>query len=119
LESRRKLVMGKMEAMANYAMQSQQCRQWVLLDYFDEKTYDRCGVCDVCLAKKKKENLRELKDYREQVLYLVKQKKLTVDDLETAVNPADHHLFLEVVREMVDEGIIAYDDFWALSITAR
>lgn len=119
LESRRKLVMGKMKAMANYVTQNQQCRQWILLDYFDEKTYDRCGVCDVCLAKKKKENLRELKDYREQVLYLLKQKKLTVDDLETEVNPADHHLFLEVVREMVDEGIIAYDDFWILSITTR
>jgi ATP-dependent DNA helicase RecQ len=117
LESRRKLVIGKMKAMAHYAAQTQQCRQWILLDYFDEKTYDRCGVCDVCLAKKKKENLRELKDYREQVLYLLRQKHLTVDELETEVNPLDHHLFLEVVREMVDEGTIKYDDFWVLRIS--
>ena len=119
LESRRKLVTGKMKAMANYATQTQQCRQWLLLDYFDEKTYDHCGVCDVCLNKKKKENLRELKDYREQVLYLLKQKHLTVDELETEVNPTDHHLFLEVVREMVDEGVIRYDDFWVLSIAKQ
>jgi ATP-dependent DNA helicase RecQ len=119
LESRRKLVTGKMKAMANYATQTQQCRQWLLLDYFDEKTYDRCGVCDVCLNKKKKENLRELKDYSEQVLYLLKQKHLTVDELETEVNPTDHHLFLEVVREMVDEGVIRYDDFWVLSIAKQ
>jgi ATP-dependent DNA helicase RecQ len=119
LESRRKLVTGKMKAMANYATQTQQCRQWLLLDYFDEKTYDSCGVCDVCLNKKKKENLRELKDYREQVLYLLKRKHLTVDELETEVNPTDHHLFLEVVREMVDEGIIRYDDFWVLSIAKQ
>jgi ATP-dependent DNA helicase RecQ len=119
LESRRKLVTGKMKAMANYATQTQQCRQWLLLDYFDEKTYDSCGVCDVCLNKKKKENLRELKDYREQVLYMLKRKHLTVDELETEVNPTDHHLFLEVVREMVDEGVIRYDDFWVLSIAKQ
>lgn len=116
LESRRALIIGKMKAMANYATQTQQCRQWILLDYFDEKTYGQCGVCDVCLNKKKKENLRELKDYRAQVLYLLKQKSLMVDELETEVNPTDHHLFLEVVREMVDEGKIKYDDFWVLSI---
>lgn len=116
LDARRKLLFDKMKAMANYATQAQQCRQWLLLDYFDEKTYDRCGVCDVCLNKKKKENLRELKDHREQILYLLNQKQLTVDELESAVNPTDHHLFLEVVREMVDEGIIQYNDFWVLSI---
>ena len=119
LESRRKLITDKMKAMANYATQNKQCRQWLLLDYFDEKTYDRCGVCDVCLNKKKKENLRELKDYHDQVLYLLKQKHLTVDELETEVNPTDHHLFLEVIREMVDEGIIRYDDFWVLSIAKQ
>lgn len=119
LDSRRKLVTDKMKAMANYATQTQQCRQWLLLDYFDEKTYERCGVCDVCLNKKKKENLSELKDYREQVLYLLKRKHLTVDELETEVNPTDHHLFLEVVREMVDESVIRYDDFWVLSIAKQ
>ena len=119
LESRRKLITDKMKAMANYATQNKQCRQWLLLDYFDEKTYDRCGVCDVCLNKKKKENLRELKDYHDQVLYLLKQNHLTVDELETEVNPTDHHLFLEVIREMVDEGIIRYDDFWVLSIAKQ
>jgi len=116
LEERRKLVFSKMRAMINYATHDHQCRQWTMLDYFDEKNYGTCGVCDVCLAKKKKENLAELKDYREQILYLLKQKPLTVDELENEVKPTDHELMMEVVREMVDEGVIGYDEFWVLRV---
>jgi ATP-dependent DNA helicase RecQ len=87
-----------------------------MLDYFNEKSYGTCGVCDVCLAKKKKESLTELKDYRDQVLYLLKIKPMSVEELETAVNPTDHELMMEVVREMVDEKVIVYDDFWVLQL---
>ena len=38
----------------------------------------------------------------------------TVDELETVVGPRDHHLFIEVVREMVDHGRIKYDEYWVL-----
>ncbi len=116
LEERRQLVLSKMKAMIDYATQDHQCRQWTMLDYFDEKNYATCGVCDVCLAKKKKENLAELKDYREQILYLLKRKPMTVDELETEVKPTDHELMMEVVREMVDDSEIGYDEFWVLRV---
>jgi ATP-dependent DNA helicase RecQ len=115
LQNRRTLIMAKMKAMAHYAAQTEQCRQWLILDYFDERTYTRCGVCDVCLNKKKQENQRELLDYRNQIMYLLKQKPCSVDELEVAVAPHDHPLFLEVIREMVDEKLIRYDDFWILN----
>jgi ATP-dependent DNA helicase RecQ len=119
LEKRRALVLSKMKAMIDYATQGHQCRQWIMLDYFDEKNYGTCGVCDVCLSKKKKENLAELKDYREQILYLLKRKPMTVDELESEVKPNDHDLMMEVVREMVDDGEIRYDEFWVLRIDKK
>ena len=39
---------------------------------------------------------------------------MTVDELESAVGPRDHHLFIEVVRELVDQGTIHYDEYWVL-----
>ncbi len=114
---RRDLHLSKMEAMKKYAEQDHQCRMQVIQEYFDEVTYATCGMCDVCVGKRKKENLAMLKDYEQQILYLLKQKPMTVEDLETAVDPSEKELFIEVVREMVDSDQIAYDEFWVLRKT--
>jgi ATP-dependent DNA helicase RecQ len=116
LEDRRELYISKMNAMINYVTQVKRCRMQLLQEYFDEMNTTPCGSCDVCIDAKKKENLAALKDYREQVLYLLKQQSRPVDALETAVDPRDKELFIEVVREMLDEGAIAYDDKWMLKL---
>jgi hypothetical protein len=41
---------------------------------------------------------------------------MPVDELETAVDPKDKEVFIEVVREMLDEGVLYYDDFWLIGI---
>ncbi len=117
MERRRKLHFDKMEAMINYAEQTHRCRMQLIQEYFDEATYQTCGACDVCIAKKKKENLLLLKDYSDQIIYLLSQRPMHVDDLETEVAARDKELFVEVVRELVDNGTIAYDELWVLHKT--
>jgi ATP-dependent DNA helicase RecQ len=114
IEERRQLNFSKMEAVISYAKQNHQCRMQVIQNYFDEDTFEICGVCDVCIENRKKENLASLTDYRKQVLYLLDQKPLAADELEKAVAPNDSELFIEVLREMVDVNEIAYDKFWVL-----
>jgi ATP-dependent DNA helicase RecQ len=114
LEERRKLHLSKMQSMIDFTTQEHRCRMLVIQEYFDEVSYQNCGLCDVCVARKKKENLAALEDYREQILYLLNQKIMTVEELEQAVAPKDNDLFIEVIREMVDEEIIEYDEFWTL-----
>ena len=116
LEERRQLHISKMKAMSNYVTQTHLCRMQVMQEYFDELNTKPCGMCDVCIDRKKTEDLYALKNYREQILYLLKQKKMPVDELETAVDPKDKEVFVEVVREMLDEGILVYDDFWLIGI---
>lgn len=116
LEERRQLHLSKMKAMSNYVTQTRLCRMQVMQEYFDELNTKPCGKCDVCIDRKKSEDLHALKSYREQILYLLKQKKMPVDDLETAVDPKDKEVFVEVVREMLDEGVLYYDDFWLIGI---
>ena len=116
MERLRNLNLAKMEAMVNYVSQSHRCRMQLIQEYFDEITYETCGKCDVCLEKRKKENLAVLSDYHDQIIYLLKQKNMMVEELEQAVAPNDHELFIEVVREMVDAAEIGYDVFWVLSI---
>jgi ATP-dependent DNA helicase RecQ len=116
MERLRNLNLAQMEAMVNYVGQSHRCRMQVMQEYFDEVTYDTCGKCDVCLEKKKKENLAVFSDYRDQIIYLLKQKNMTVEELEQSVSPTDHEVFVEVVREMVDASEISYDVYWVLSL---
>ncbi len=114
LGERRDLALKKMEAMIDYAEQSRRCRMQVVLDYFDEPSFETCGKCDVCMEKKKKDNKGSFLEYEQKVNQLLLQKPMTVDELEQRVDPRDHHLFIEVVRELVDQGLIKYDEFWVL-----
>ncbi len=114
MDRRRKLHFDKMEAMVHYAEQNQRCRMQLIQEYFNEVTYETCGICDVCLDKKKKDNNVLVKDYAEQVIYLLGQGPMGVDELETAVAARDKELLIEVVRELVDAGTIAYDEHWVL-----
>jgi len=117
LNERRELALTKMETMVEFVEQSHRCRTQFIQSYFDEETFNTCGVCDVCLAKKKKENQTEIKDYHDQILLLLKQKPMTSEELEKAVNPSDQELLVEVIREMLDANEIKYDEFWVLRIT--
>ena len=114
MEERRALIFQKKDAMVHYATQNHRCRMEVVQEYFNEDALIPCGICDVCIERRKKENESALRDYREQIFYLLKKKPMTVEELETGVAPNDQDLFVEVVREMVDSEVIAYDEFWVL-----
>ena len=116
MERRRKLNFAKMEAMISYVEQNHRCRMQFIQEYFDEVTDLTCGICDVCIDKKKKENQSAMLDYEQQILYLLKQKPMTVEELEESVAPDERELFLEVVREMLDRSVIRYDEFWVLGL---
>ncbi len=117
LSERRDLALAKSEAMIDFAEQTRRCRMQVMLDYFDEPSFETCGKCDVCMEKKKKDDKGSFIEYEQRVNQLLSQKPMTVDELERLVNPHDHHLFIEVVRELVDQGLIKYDEYWVLRKT--
>jgi ATP-dependent DNA helicase RecQ len=114
LEERRKLLTSKMKAMASFVENTHRCRMQFIQDYFNETTFQTCGICDICIEKRKSENLTAFKTMREEVMVLLSKQALSVEQLEEIISPKDHELFVDIVREMVDEGIIAYDKFWRL-----
>ncbi len=114
LEARRTLALQKMEAMVHYAEQGLGCRMQIIQSYFGEETMDTCGICDVCIEKKKRDNRASVKDYHDRILILLGNKPMTSEELEKAINPDDHDLLIGVVREMLDASEIAFDEFWVL-----
>ncbi|MBR5702698.1 MAG: RecQ family ATP-dependent DNA helicase [Bacteroidales bacterium] len=43
---------SRLEAIENYAMNSERCRSQMLLEYFGQKNSAPCGVCDWCISHK-------------------------------------------------------------------
>jgi ATP-dependent DNA helicase RecQ len=114
LKERKELAESKMKAMTGYTVSLHRCRMNLIQDYFGEETWQTCGICDVCIAKKKKENEAEALLLRQEINRLLRDKLMTSEELEKAINPKDVELLIEVIREMVDEGALAYTDVWQL-----
>ncbi len=116
LRERRELIFAKMNAMIDFVTSAHRCRMQLIQEYFGEVAFDSCNMCDVCIGKRKKENSKSVEELRTQILYLTKQQLFTIDELEERISPSDSELFVEVVRELVDEGKITYDDVWRLQV---
>ncbi|MCK6618626.1 MAG: RecQ family ATP-dependent DNA helicase [Cyclobacteriaceae bacterium] len=114
LKERKQLAELRMKAMIEYVTSTHRCRMNLIQDYFGEETWQPCGKCDVCIAKKKKENEAEALLLRQEISRLLQEKVMTSEELEKAINPEDTELFIEVIREMVDEGVLVYDEIWRL-----
>lgn len=119
LEARRALIFNKMKAMISFVETRLRCRMQLIQDYFDEHTEITCGICDVCIEKRKKDNVLAFERLRQEVLTVMKKNTMSVEQLENQIAPGDRELFVDVVRELVDEGVLKYDNVWRLRLAER
>ncbi len=107
---------GKMNEVIKYIKNSDRCRTAQLLGYFDERDFDKCGICDVCVEEKKEDYNHEMQHYREQIFAIMSEKSYVIDELIDIINPIHKEDFLEVVRQMVDTSELSYDEHWMLKM---
>lgn len=50
---RKEMTAGRLEAMLGYADNEQRCRSVVIQEYFGQRDAEDCGVCDICIARRK------------------------------------------------------------------
>ncbi len=68
----------KSDDFLNYIQNSNSCRSIQILDYFNEKSTKKCGICDVCLSEKK----TKIQDISSEILSLLaKNKSLTSQEI--------------------------------------
>ncbi|MFZ9980657.1 MAG: RecQ family ATP-dependent DNA helicase [Cyclobacteriaceae bacterium] len=116
LKRRARIREEKSEAMMFYARQDKNCRQKIMLEYFNEKLPARCGICDKCLDEKKRNEKSRWNSFTEQILNLLKSRPMSLDELESEITPPDHNMFTEVIRELLEEKKIRYDKFWVVHL---
>lgn len=119
LIERKLLAESKMNAMIEFVATNHRCRMQLIQEYFGEEVFEVCGKCDVCVSGKKRENLNDYTELHEEVLNVLKDKLFTIEQLEEKIQPKDSELFVEIIREMVDNGEIEYDDVWRLKVKGK
>lgn len=113
INARRKLTLEKMEAVISYLHNEDRCRTQQLLEYFGEVSYEKCEVCDVCVNQKKHSGDAALNlHYEKQVKAILHEEvNLTLDGLVEILDPVNRELFTQKVSEMLDHGMLHFDDF--------
>lgn len=79
---RKEMAAERLNAMFDYADNEEECRSVVLQRYFGQEDAVACGVCDVCLANKKREGAASAGGkLRAEMLRHISQGPLTVKEL--------------------------------------
>ena len=100
--------------MIGYVENKVRCRNQILLEYFGEIKYDPCGICDTCISHKKEAKHSHEINYKEQILTILSEHPMDLDKIEEELSTIDTHFLAEIIREMIDENLIRYNDHWQL-----
>ncbi|MCR5889462.1 RecQ family ATP-dependent DNA helicase [Hymenobacter sp. J193] len=108
LHQARELALHKTESVIRYAAGGQ-CRQQLLLEYFGELEAPACGVCDLCLARKKaRQPTASSASLRDQLLTLLKAMPQTPREVLTHFQPGQATAVTAQLRELVELGELRY-----------
>lgn len=109
IELRKKVQAAQISAVLAYS-ETAVCRSIQLLAYFDEPNADKCGVCDICLAEKKQEDLAELSDRIDfEIATLLQTGMRSLDELVSEIKTGSDQEKLNQIREFLDAGKIKTD----------
>lgn len=112
LKQRTAIAKEKAEAVVHYTTHQHLCRVQLLLEYFGEVTYQKCGQCDICLAKAKKEGKCSAEDYQKYRHLILQHLQAGIRELNQIVDTADltaEETMLATIRQMLDNEELSYD----------
>lgn len=94
----------RIESVISYSKESNKCRSGSLVEYFGQTEWKNCGICDICIGKKKQ---REAEGYEQQIerklVELLIESPRTLDDLSLLIND-ETKCYLDILRDMADRG---------------
>jgi ATP-dependent DNA helicase RecQ len=108
--ARKKKSLERINKMIDYVTHSFRCRMQIILEYFDEVSYDKCGICDVCLLEKT--NLvNQTFEFSDRIITLFKKHNpLRIEEVVSRLAQIPEKTILEHIRRLLDQGIIKYID---------
>lgn len=115
-ENRKTIGKKCLESVISYATSQAPCRSQQLVRYFGETNSIPCGKCDACIRAKKTE-LSGNKYFlvKEKIIKLLGKQPLRSSEIIAKTN-LEEELIIEVIRQLLDEGILCEDGIKKLHI---
>lgn len=114
-EERKRSYSEKIKAMIKYIDVCETCRQLYLMAYFGQKERKACGVCDVCLGKKKRGERVAKEEINRKILDTLSWRNMEIKKLVNSL-PFDRESVVRCVRILLDEGAVCYVDHCVLGL---
>ena len=108
---RKEKALERMNRMLHYCSHNLVCRSRQLLAYFGETEVNDCGHCDVCLEQKQKQFTHEEFDLiMTELISFISVRPHTLRELVDSVPDHREEKVLKVIRWLIDQEEIAYDE---------
>lgn len=109
LEEKRQLSIQKAESVIHYVTHKNRCRAQLLLEYFDEISYEPCKICDICQTNiSDQASNRDFDKIRCSVLSQIQDGPYELQKLVDSIDMPEKAV-IDVIRQMLDQGEITYD----------
>ncbi len=118
-DERRERLAKRINAMVEYATTNHICRSRQLLNYFGETSSDNCGICDVCLERKKtglEED--EFEKVRSEIETILSKGPASYDELYARM-PMNRESVEKVIRWLEEFDLIRENDKGLLELTGQ
>ena len=105
-EDRKDRFSSRINGMIDYVTSEEVCRNRILLNYFGERNYHDCCVCDVCLNRKTKTmSVSLFKKIEHDIRIKLNEKPLDIEEIADALEYPKEHV-IETIRFLIDEEYI-------------
>jgi ATP-dependent DNA helicase RecQ len=110
-EQRRNRLSNRIKSVIEYGHSETQCRSRMLLRYFGDKDAKDCGICDVCVEKKRQEEGDSTMNVLvRELLVLIQNGGGRITDILASVDYPDEQI-VEALRFLSDSGqIVIHND---------
>jgi len=116
LEQGKKVAFEKMQSVIDYVEHQVRCRTQLLLEYFDEVSYQECRICDICVDKKHELSGDNYGKIRTGILEELSKNPLYLDELIYLLNIFPEKEVVETVRKLTENQEISAGENERLSI---
>ena len=105
---RKSLMLERFNHLLHYANEEQECRSRIIEQYFCDKMSEPCGICDNCLARKKREK-SNAPNYEQQILSLLTAEPMTIKELIAKIKGNEQTL-IDTIRSLTERGVISAEE---------
>ena len=109
---RKDMMHERFSKMLNYATNEERCRSRILAEYFGDNEATDCGICDVCLAQRKRNKTKtpnDNADLQRLILEKITEREMTVRDLIAEFH-SDPQPLLDMLKQMHENALILTDN---------